>query len=126
MLPLSEFASRYHLSDRTLTRAAVEGEFIVVDFDLYHCDDPGRSQDGYAYPLRVRFPVAETEVLSFQPLNDPAFGGEVVRAEMIGASYSFLAFLPDEPFGSKSIELVVTAPAVQVSEDPPRRWQQAS
>lgn len=72
----------YRLEGRTLVALFEKGTAMTLRFDLYHCDDPERCEEGMEYLLDVAVHCKQLRIAdgAAERLHEP-FSADILRAE---------------------------------------------
>src|SRR5690606_2219092 len=92
VLSFSEMLRTYRLKGRTLLALLQKGDDITLRFDLYHCDDPDRCEDGIEYLLDVAVSREQFRILdgAGECLHEK-FSADLLAAEISGNELRLVA-----------------------------------
>ena len=81
---VSEFTSKYPLYDRFVEKIVGGNDEVIITFDLSHCDDPQRNDDGKSYILTAAFRTTSINLVEGEiPDSDEIVGGEILKVEEV-------------------------------------------
>lgn len=114
-------ADCFDLFDRALARFIADGDTVVMEFDLFHCDDPQRSDESAWYSLEVCAPRGDITV---DPpglaITDNSIWGEIIEADL-RKNHLALVIMLVAPGQSNAgiVYLTIAGDRLTVKEHPP-------
>ncbi|WP_182084200.1 hypothetical protein [Aureimonas sp. ME7] len=114
----------YGLEGRTLFELMASANTVTLRFDLYHCDDERRCEDGMEYLLDITVPPERFRIVdgAGERLRGD-FSADILQVEIRGGEMRLLADCSfyDPPKGRDVVLLALAGGEADVTEHPPAK-----